>query len=44
MRDARSSRQLSVLRLMPNVVMREAKVDGFIPSNSAAPPRWASNP
>src|SRR5260370_8181100 len=38
MRGARSSRQLSVLRLTPNVVMREAKVDGFIPSKSAAPP------
>jgi hypothetical protein len=38
MRGARCDRQLSVLRLMPNIVMREAKVDDFIPSNSAAPP------
>src|SRR6266478_3594428 len=31
-------RQVSVLRLMLREEMREAKVDGFIPSNSAAPP------
>ena len=31
-------RQVSVLRLMLREEIREAKVDGFIPSNSAAPP------
>ena len=30
--------QLRVLRLMPNDEMRDDKVDGFIPSSSAAPP------
>ena len=30
--------QLSVLRLMPREEIRDAKVDGFMPSNSAAPP------
>src|ERR1700680_5100115 len=30
--------QSSVLRLMPREEMRDAKVDGFMPSNSAAPP------
>ena len=30
--------QESVLRLMPMEEMRDAKVEGFMPSNSAAPP------
>ncbi len=37
MRGARRSHQLSVLRLMPKVVTRDVRVDGFMPSNSAAP-------
>jgi hypothetical protein len=30
--------QLSVLRLIPKEEIREERVDGFIPSSSAAPP------
>jgi hypothetical protein len=34
----RWSPQFSVLRLMPKEEIREAKVEGFNPSNLAAPP------
>src|SRR5580692_256057 len=35
--DRTRSLQLSALRVMPSAEMRDAKVDGFMPSNSAAP-------